>query len=230
MDDDARRRRLAEDGLPPPEILDAWEVPDPSRDAIDRMFTAAFEPDPGMERPMHATPRRSLFTSVAVGFLVAAGLLLSFWIGRSSVEPIVVDTPPPSLPPAAPAAEPAITLACPEPEPAPECPAVETVEVPVPMPVPEVAPRPPRKRAAPPAARDLKDPFASKSVTLHLGTNKGAGPAEVFIDGKRRGMTPLPNIKVLPGRHTVRFKFPTGREITRRIDVSDGETHFVKVG
>jgi hypothetical protein len=73
-------------------------------------------------------------------------------------------------------------------------------------------------------------PSVGRTATLHIGTNKGVEPAEIYIDGVRRGKTPLPNVKVTPGRHTIRFKWPSGREVTRRVDIGDGGTEFVKMG
>ena len=238
MSDDVRRERLAEDGLPPPEILDAWEVPEPSPDAIDRLFTG-LSPEPIPERkPMHpatSSPRRSLLASVAVGFLVAAGLLLSFWFGRQSVEPRVVEVP--IVQPAAPE-QLAVAGGCPEPPPAVDCPTAEPILMPIPVPVPETepepqrAPRASRERPTPPSAasRDLKNPFAAKTATLHIGTNKGVGPAKVFVDGVYRGKTPLANVKVTPGRHLVEWRFGDGKVIEWRVDVEDGGSEVLKAG
>ena len=236
MHDDARRQRLAEDGLPPPEILDAWEVPEPSPDAIDRLFTAS-----PMERPMHPAPhnnRRSLLAPVAIGFFVAAALLLSFWIGRSSVEPRVIETP---APPPVIVSEPAVACGCPQPEPAPPCPEPEVAPN-EPTPTPEPAPSPgqdrrrptPRHRAdalLPPRSNDLENPFSAEDddATLHIGTHAGATPAEIFIDGKPRGLTPLPNVRVEPGRHRVRFRFADGRIVEKRVEVEGGERRVIKV-
>lgn len=70
----------------------------------------------------------------------------------------------------------------------------------------------------------------AKTATLHIGTNKGVEPAEIYIDGVRRGKTPLANIKVAPGRHAVKFRWTDGREVLRRVDVADGGTEFVRAG
>jgi hypothetical protein len=158
-------------------------------------------------------------------------LLLSFWIGRSSVAPRVIEAP--TLPPEVAVTAPAIAPACPEPEPAPalECPPIEVMQVPVPVPVREAAPKPPRERSVQPGASNgLKNPFAKPNSTLHIGTNRGAEPAEIWIDGKRRGKTPLPNVKVPAGTHTIEFRFPDGKIIQRRIDIEDGGTEFIKMG
>ncbi len=233
MKDDSRRTRLAEDGLPPPEILDAWEVPEPDPRAIDSMFTAlAYEPT--SEKPMQPATsphRRPLLASVALGSFVAAGLLLSFWFGRQSVEPRVVEVAVPTIV----EGPPAVAAACPEPEPPP--PAVEC-QTPVAVPVGEivtpvadnVTPKPPRKRTEPPPhSSDLKNPFAPKTATLHIGTHRGVEPAEVYIDGQHHGKTPLANVKVRPGRHTVQWRFADGRIVERSVDVGDGRTESLRV-
>jgi hypothetical protein len=221
MHDDARRQRLAADGLPPPEILDAWEVPDPSPESIDHLLATLDQPP--LERPMHATPRRPFFTSVALGFLVAAGLLLSFWLGRRSAEQPVVESPAPEV-------QPAVAAACPEPPPPAECPAIEIVPMPIPVPMLEPAPKPRKRTATPPTSSGLKNPFAEKASRLHIGTGRGAPPAKVFIDGKPVGSTPLPNREVTAGKHTVRFEFPDGKVVERRVDVEDGKAAVVRAG
>jgi serine/threonine protein kinase len=81
-----------------------------------------------------------------------------------------------------------------------------------------------------PGTSTTPPPTTGKTATLHIGTNKGVEPAEIYIDGTRRGKTPLANIKVTPGRHTIKFKWPDGREATRRVDVPDGGTEIVKMG
>lgn len=82
--------------------------------------------------------------------------------------------------------------------------------------------------------RDLKDPFASRSEDeaepgrLRIGTEAGVSPAVVFIDGKRKGMTPLMNVKVSPGRHKVEFRFPDGTVDVMMVKIGAGETKTIK--
>jgi hypothetical protein len=69
-----------------------------------------------------------------------------------------------------------------------------------------------------------------RSATLHIGTNRGVAPAEIYIDGVRKGKTPMPNVKVTPGRHAVKFRWSDGREVVRRVEVSDGGSAVVRAG
>jgi hypothetical protein len=92
-------------------------------------------------------------------------------------------------------------------------------------------------RADPPSAnppvtnQDLKDPFAAnKTSTLRIGTNPGAPPAEIYVDGRYVGKTPRPSVRVTPGRHTVQFKWPVGKTIRKKIVVEDGRSLIVKAG
>jgi hypothetical protein len=81
-----------------------------------------------------------------------------------------------------------------------------------------------------PPSHTSSTPVVGKTATLHIGTNRGVEPAEIYIDGVRRGKTPLPNLKVTPGRHTIKFRWPGGKEVTRRVEIADGGTEFVKMG
>ena len=210
---DSRRDRLEGDGLPPPEVLDAWEVPEPAPDLADRMF----------EEPptMHPTPtpsRRPLQTMLVVGLAVAACLVAAFWLGRRSV------TPPPQPNPT-PSEVPVVAPACPPP---PECPPPEVVEVPLPFPVDatpvKAKPSPPPK----PKTEARPKPPAKKTATLRVATGKGYDIARVYVDGVYKGRTPLPNIRVTPGRHKVRFKWPDQPDVVRRAVVKDGASLIVR--
>lgn len=73
-------------------------------------------------------------------------------------------------------------------------------------------------------------PAAAKTATLKIGTNPGLAPATVYVDGKLAGTTPVPNFKVAPGKHKVKWRWPDGREVTMSVDISDGEAKLVKAG
>ena len=80
---------------------------------------------------------------------------------------------------------------------------------------------------------DLMNPFvpgAEKTATLRIGTNPGAGPAQIFVDGKLIGMTPIGGLKVAPGKHRVKWKWPDGRQVIATVTIADGETKIVKNG
>jgi hypothetical protein len=81
---------------------------------------------------------------------------------------------------------------------------------------------------------DLVDPFmagaAKATATLRIGTNPGAGPAQVFVDGKLVGMTPIAAHQVSAGKHRVKWKWPDGREVTSVVSVEPDEIKLVKNG
>ena len=93
-----------------------------------------------------------------------------------------------------------------------------------------------RPSSSPPRSRPDPDPEpappapAAKTATLRIGTNSGVPPAEVYVDGRRVGKTPLPSVKVTPGRHRVKYKWPDGKEVSQTVDVADGGSKVVKGG
>lgn len=140
----------------------------------------------------------------------------------ASVEPVVTapadaihapaDAPRPgSAEPSDP--EPAETS---EPEPPPGSKAPE-VEIPFirPQPKPEAKPQP--------------KPDPRKTATLRIGTAPGRGWADVSIDGKHVGRTPIMNVKVRPNRsHTVKWVWPQGESFTTTVTLKDGQTMVLK--
>ncbi|HWB78329.1 MAG TPA: protein kinase [Nannocystaceae bacterium] len=84
-------------------------------------------------------------------------------------------------------------------------------------------PKPPKQPTPP-------KPTAAKTSTLRIGTNAGVAPAQVFVDGKLVGTTPIGGLKVSPGKHKVKWKWPDGREVTTSVDVADGEMKTIKNG
>ena len=219
--------------------LAAWAVPEPPADLTDRILAQHAEPlvvlSPSDEAPaplpedphaMLATASRTPFslrpfwTATLVGFAAAAALLLAFTAGRESAPAgppspnleVQVVAPAPSQPertrPQAPPAPPA-----PPQPPAP--------------PRPEVKPKPPKPPQAPaaPAA-----PPAPPKGTLRLGTSPGSPPAQVYIDGKHIGGTPISKHPVVTGPHEVVFEWPDGTRETHDVEVEDGTPLVVRGG
>lgn len=69
-----------------------------------------------------------------------------------------------------------------------------------------------------------------KSSVLKIGTVSGVEPAKIYVDGEYIGETPLPKVRVTPGRHTIKYKWPDGREIKKTVSVDDGGSEIVKAG
>lgn len=96
--------------------------------------------------------------------------------------------------------------------------------------VPPAPEEPPAPEVAPgDAVPDMKNPFGDRTV-LRIGTNAGVGAAQVYVDGKLVGTTPLGDVRVSPGRHKVKWRWPDGREVTQSVEIDAGKTRLMKAG
>jgi PEGA domain len=84
------------------------------------------------------------------------------------------------------------------------------------------------------ASEDLADPFhkgdATRPATLRIGTNPGLSAAQVFVDGKSVGITPIADYKVKAGKHQLRWQWKDGVSYRRSLTVQAGEVMIVKGG
>jgi AAA domain len=141
------------------------------------------------------------------------------------VEPAEIPEPPAPRPAAEPRTAPAPVA--PEPvRPAPT-PVIATPErvraTPEPAPAPVVAP-PERPAAAPPpvtATTRLPPPTPGSRLSVN------ASPwAEIEIDGRRVGQTPLGELPLAPGPHRVTARLPDGRVVERSIEARGGDLYL----
>ncbi|UJR84981.1 serine/threonine-protein kinase [Sandaracinus amylolyticus] len=145
----------------------------------------------------------ALLGLVVIGAIAIASFARDTSPREGAPQPVVVAPPAPvTIAPAAPAAI----------EPAPEAPE--------PAPVEDTPP--PRARTT----RRDREPAPVPAVDAepaHLRIN--AIPwAEVTLDGRSLGTTPLLDVSIAPGHHTLRFvNAPLGVERVREIDVAPGE-------
>jgi len=57
--------------------------------------------------------------------------------------------------------------------------------------------------------------------------NFNAAPwAELEVDGRTLGPTPIGNVKLGAGQHRVRARFPDGRVVERKIQVDERQKRF----
>src|SRR5690606_14516653 len=108
----------------------------------------------------------------------------------------------------------------PDPGPADAQPAVEPAEA-----TPPAKPAASRRRATtadPRMVRTAERPGVDKTATLRIGTVAGVAPADVHVDGEYVGKTPRAAVSVPPGRHTVQYTWPDGREVRKTVEVADG--------
>lgn len=195
--------------------------------------------------PRTSSNLRPFWTATLLGFAAAAALLLAFAAGRES-------TPPAPLTPSTPRVE--INLTAPVAAPAP--PEGETRVIYMEEttdPEPAVAPEPPAPSDPPKARRrrprgsskdlknpfdldvdpevpELKNPFGDAPGILRIGTMSGVAPAEVYVDGKHVGRTPLAKVELEAGSHTVEFVWANDRRVTKKVTVSAGGTAIVRGG
>jgi class 3 adenylate cyclase len=168
--------------------------------------------------------------------LLGAPLAFALLVGGGVAVRAQMKPPPEAVPAsaaAAPAAKPAPRLATPvvvakaEPTPAPKA------ETPAKAPKAEAAPTPRKKSVAkpqpPPQIAAAKPETSAAPAPAPVGA---AGViqfailpwGEVFVDGKRRGVSPpLRSIEVPPGPHTIEVRNTAFPVHTRRIDVRSGE-------
>jgi serine/threonine-protein kinase len=133
----------------------------------------------------------------------------------------------------------ATTLQTPAPEPPTPAPAPSAAPTPTPSaaPIPPPTPRPQPIRAAPvatPLPRSpppLMTPAPTPAPALPPGTLKlRIVPwAEVWLDGRPIGTTPLRPLAVPPGVHTVRLQHPSFRPLHKSVDIRPAETTVLEV-
>jgi len=238
--------------------LAEWDVPEPPADLTDRILghDAVLAALAGPPAPDPLTPNaseteetptmlptehrsssslRPFWTATLVGFAAAAALLLAFTAGRESV-------PEAPLSPSVPSVEIQVTAPAPQ-VPAPPAPAAEAT-VPERIDLEETVPEAPEAPQAPKSKRDerphrdggsskatspdLKNPFAKDTGLLRIGTLAGVAPAQVYVDGKHLGPTPLASVKVEPGTHTIRFEWDDGAVQEQRVEVGAGDSRIVR--
>jgi hypothetical protein len=135
----------------------------------------------------------------------------------------IAAAPAPALPAEPPAREP-------EPLPEPEAtPDVAAAPPPVPEPPPAAPPEPPPPEPSaapatepPPAALAL--PIAPRRPGARLSVN--AEPwAEIRLDGRSLGQTPLGEVPLSPGRHRVSATMPDGSVVERTVEARGGDVY-----
>jgi hypothetical protein len=136
--------------------------------------------------------------------------------------PAAAPKPAPVVPPAPvrPKPAPVRPKPAPVPKPAPARPKPAPVR-PKPAAVrPKPAPKPAPARVSPPA-RPVVQPGPA------VGVNLNAVPwAELEIDGRKVGPTPIANLRLSAGSHEVRAVFPDGRVSVQTIQVEPRSSHF----
>ncbi len=202
----------------------------------------ALEEDPSPmlpTTPHNESSTRPFWTATALGFAAAAAIVLGFIAGRHS-QPLA----PPTVTPVLPTVEvrvtaPAPTLQPPAPPEPPRVPEVvpEAGATNVPGSALDTTPDlknpfgasddPSRPRKPDVQRKPLKDPFSKGTAVLRIGTEVGAPPAQVFVDGNPLGATPIAAHKVSPGKHTVVFQWPDKRQ-SMTVNLDADETRVVR--
>jgi serine/threonine protein kinase len=135
--------------------------------------------------------------------------------------------PPPAVPPPTPE-PPALAARAPSPEASPKPAPVSSARPPVAARI-RATPTPAPLRAPEPAVVPGRAPTPAvepESGTLRL---RVVPWAEVSLDGRVLGTTPLSPVSLPPGRHTVRLQHPSYRPLNKRLIIRAGETFELDV-
>jgi hypothetical protein len=210
--------RVDAGGVPPPDVAAAppGEAPE-----FEPAAPPEFQPEP---EPLAAEPSPLPEAELAAPpepeppAAAAAELLPEPEIAAAPEPEPAVEAPPPPVP--EPQREP-------EPEPAPD---VAAAPPPAPVREPELpaAPTPPpaavepEPRSAPPV---LALPASPPRPGARLSVN--AEPwAEIRLDGRSLGQTPLGEVPLAPGRHRVSATMPDGSVIERAVEARSGDVYL----
>jgi hypothetical protein len=177
---------------------------------------------------------------LGIWFAAAASLVLGILVGfasgfragqGSSDAPAAIENPAPTSGSASPV-QPFSESSVPDPAPPREdtAPPKESAAEPAPpaarTPTPPAAPAPrparvaPRQAAPPPAVVEEKPPLTGPA-SLQVASRPGG--AEVIVDGKPVGRTPL-SMEMSPGTHEVRLSLPGFKGWATTVDVKPGVT------
>lgn len=203
--------------------LQAWDVPAPPPNLTDRVLSrnadtlARLQTPPPDEsptmlptEPAHSSNLRPFWSATFVGFAAAAALLLAFAAGRQADNP-------PVTPPATPSH---VEVQVTAPPPAPPAPVEVRPTAPATPTSPKVAPKAPAPPTQPaPKTKPSKPAKPVATGLVRIGTNSGAPPASVRVDGEPRGSTPISRLDLPVGKHTVEFTWPDGTTDTQTFEV-----------
>lgn len=221
-------RRWAEDNIPP-------MPPDKSDELVGSVFaeTTSAQPEMTGEFPDRQQQRPRVWPMLlAVGAVFAAGVVVLGGTavlagGMGFVAAMQSPTPTPQAEPAVAVTPDPVAPAPVAPDPAPVAPAPAEVAPAAPEPVepgPAAKPAPSTQPAPAPAPK----PEAGPSVKL-IFSSAPMG-AEVWVDGKHVGQTPLVDVSLTAGSHQVRMTLD-GASIERTVKVAArGPTTFVWSG
>jgi serine/threonine-protein kinase len=225
------RKALAKD--PAARYASAQEM----ADALRAARGSARGPRAGL--PPASSKRRGSVAGVAVAAVVTVAAIGLFYRARDRDPQPVPTTPPPTpasvAPPiTAPAPAPAASSAPPVPSPSPRARPTPTPAPAVASPVPSATPTsPPTPEAAspsPPVVVSAPTPTPSATPEADGFLLVLVKPwADVAVDGKRAGQTPLPRFPLRPGAHSVVLSHPDYRPYQRTVRIRSGEAFKLEV-
>ena len=91
---------------------------------------------------------------------------------------------------------------------------------------PTAEPQSPPPSTAPPVATAET---STEETQSHIDILSPKGPAEIKLDGKSIGKTPIDHYLITPGRHDVTFVYGPGDEQTLSVNVAAGKEATVKL-
>jgi serine/threonine-protein kinase len=153
-------------------------------------------------------------------------------VSASPSPPLVTESPgtgpsPAPAPPANPVPSQTPTVAS---TPSPPGTPIAALPSPAPTPTGVSTPAPPIPTPAPvsptPASLTAPSPVSPAAARIFVDVTPWA---EVFVDGERKGETPLPPIVLPPGSHVVELRNPSFRSFFRTIELKAGQQSMLTV-
>lgn len=215
-DEEEPARRIDHVDLLAAERIDRMEPPAVQIDRLERVGVPSILSEGALETTRSAI--WPLMLALMVGIAIGFGIAMAF-VARSPDTPTTATAPPPA---AAPPIEPTPPVS------APVAPPVVASQPPAPPTAAAPAPAPPSANATaaaptvpPPAATRPPPPAPIRGTVLVRTTPPGA---QVFLDGRRAGTTPVTLRDLARGSHGVRLARDGYLTVERRVSVTDSRT------
>jgi serine/threonine-protein kinase len=218
-----------------------------AREMADALRAATERPDArSAAAPKLSSPRRRSRLALAVVVLMTIGVLLLLYRGRggplATPEETVAPVSAPASLPTAPASSPTISSFSPT-APTPPGPSVHRSAIPSPTPPAPASASPwptptPAASPSPAAVVGLATPMPSASVSSPAPPSPEADGwllvlakpyANVTVDDRFKGQTPLARLTLKPGPHSVVLSNPDYQDFRRKVTIRSGEVLTLNV-
>ena len=98
--------------------------------------------------------------------------------------------------------------------------------------VPTTPTTPPETKVTPPTKKPdtptKKAPPKAKTAEIKIGSGPGLPPATVFVDGEKQAKPTPVTVMVSPGKHTIKWKYPDGKQVSKSVTAADKSSQVIK--